>query len=242
MLFKANGNKQTLDLDGCEVLGLLKFVGKTDATSKLSFRVADGFVIAYARNGVGAELFIRGNAPPSADYECTIDASVMRQIKIEGSDTISIVCGGKAKLSLKHTKETEAAVEFAIHNHFSSQIKIEGSWKIPTRPSGELFIPYSIELDWGLYGMLAGVVKYSGSNRVRQYTSHEANEPLYVEFGTERADGQAKWFATFNPYFDDDGEAPDDEGRQLPIPNDDGYDGYDGVKTETEDEDTEDDE
>jgi hypothetical protein len=204
MQFRSNGTKQTVEMDGGELLALLKFKGKSEATSKIQFRVADSEIIAFARNGVGAELFIRGNASVATEYECYLESDVFSSIKTSEEDTVSISCGPKPKLSLTHKAESEPRVEFAIHNYFSAQTSIENAWVVPTRPVSDLDAPWSIDLDWGLYGLLQKVVGYSGSNRVRQYTARESGSPLYVEFGLERSDGLPKWFATFAPYVEDD--------------------------------------
>jgi hypothetical protein len=220
VIFEQTGTRQILKLDGCEALGLLKFKGKSEATSKICFRVADGTVTAYARNGVGAELFIRGNALSSEGYECAIDASALERLKFVASDTLTITCGSKAKLALTHINESAPDAELAIHKHFSSQLKIsETAWVIPERPEyGAGDCPFSLDLDWSLYGMIGKVINYAGSLRVRQYTPREDGGPLYVEFGQERSYGDARWFSTFKPWVEDD-EVLSDEGRQVELAN-----------------------
>lgn len=216
MQYRSNGKTQTIEMDGGEVLALLKFKGKSEATSKIQFRVSDSEIIAFARNGIGAELFIRGNAPVATDYECYLESDVFSSIKTSEEDTVLIVCGTRPKLSLTHKAESEPRVEFAIHNYFSAQTSIENAWTVPLRPSVDLDAPWSIDLDWGIYGLLQKVVSYSGSNRVRQYTARESGAPLYVEFGLERNDGLPKWFATFSTHVEDDGVA-DEGGKPVAV-------------------------
>lgn len=216
MLFRTTGNKQTLQLDGCEVLGLLQFKGKSEATSKIGFLVADGEVIARSRNGIGAELFIRGNAPAIAEYECTVDAAAFAQIKIDRADTITLSLGAKPRLELKHAKEDETSIEFPIHRHLSTQIAIGETVQVPGRPvlDEQDEAPVSIDLDWGITGAIGKVIGYAGSNRVRHFTIRDWGAPFYVELGQLRDDGKARWFATFKPYVDED-EALQDQGRQV---------------------------
>ena len=73
----------SLNLDGRELKALLHFRGKTNDSRKIVFRVEGSDVIATARNGVGAALYIRGTSLVGEDHTWELDATPLTQIKFD---------------------------------------------------------------------------------------------------------------------------------------------------------------
>jgi hypothetical protein len=191
-----------------ELKQLLGFAGKDDNNRKLFFIVEDGYITAFARTGTGAELFVRGDATAGESHDWSVEAAAIGSFKLadDAEVVIALTKAGNLGRVTARLPTIDSSIELLNLDRFSStQVAFNRESAIPARPSPDFGCPYSMDLDWGLMKRVNSFIKTLHIDRARVYTPRdsEANGGIYVEFGTERPDGLAPWFATFAPYTDE---------------------------------------